>query len=932
MTEENRTANPNNPGEESQSSPPIPKMVRRTYVIAFMMLGLTLIDAAGHYSEFGAWQILADGAGVLVGTILLGFSYFQRNRGKEHASNNLIAFTIFAAYIPGDIFLKGVTGYNIISGVILFVLTYFIFKPKNSFQWIQYAIIHVVASGILSLTNFVDRFDVSSSQAWTISLPVTTTAIAILMLWQVFTNLQIRTIRTRLLLIFMGIGLIPVLLVNTISTTIGFQQDLNQAQNSLNTAADLKSEQINTWRRQLDTAFNNLQQNSDFVENINQYIVVYSTDSFYIQIYRQDILNILSTYTTGDSIFTEISIADLNGEIIVSTNSSNERVNFSNNTLFQSGIFENYNAPLSFNPGTGQVEFSISQPLYNSSNQLIAVMIGKANTSALSTLVQQSLDFAETDNSYLVSKNYEILTQLSADDTFSLGSPISLPFSMENIATAQGQAETYRNITDTPVIGVSLYLPSLGVFLIEEQSQAEAFQTRQLNLIINGGLTILTFIAIVISSFRAARNISTPLSKLSNDAAQVTRKELNLIEPIDRLDEIGELSESLSAMTSELVQTTTNLESLVAERTKVLERRATYLETTSEISKALTGIYNLDDLLNTVSFLISENFGFYHVGIFLIDDQKEYAELKASNSEGGWRMLARNHKLKVGEQGIVGFVTGSGLPRVQQQVEGEESVHYNNPDLPLTKSEMALPFKAGNEIFGALDVQSTEEAAFSDEDVSALQVLADAVAVAIQNTRLVQQLQESLETERKIYGELTSSSWRSLLTSASSLPAFKSDQYGVQAAGDSASTLSQRAAATGEIQISPAKEATERHLLALPVSVRGGTVVAVIDTHKPYSAGPWTSEEITILESVSTELGLAIENARLFEETQRTAQRERISANLSSKIWASADVENILQTAVRELGSALNISHGTIKLRLPDEPESNGNSDGVEQQ
>ena len=106
----------------------------------------------------------------------------------------------------------------------------------------------------------------------------------------------------------------------------------------------------------------------------------------------------------------------------------------------------------------------------------------------------------------------------------------------------------------------------------------------------------------------------------------------------------------------------------------------------------------------------------------------EFAVLRASNSEGGWKMLAREHKLKIGAQGIVGYVTGTGEPRVQQQVTGEDSVYFDNPDLPLTRSEMALPLKAGDETFGALDVQSIEEQAFSDEDVAVLQTLADAVA------------------------------------------------------------------------------------------------------------------------------------------------------------------------------------------------------------
>jgi len=430
-------------------------------------------------------------------------------------------------------------------------------------------------------------------------------------------------------------------------------------------------------------------------------------------------------------------------------------------------------------------------------------------------------------------------------------------------------------------------------------------------------------------AFNTARNFSQPIKTLSSSAAKVRAGELEQMEPIEREDEIGELSQTLSEMTGQLIQTTTNLEKTVAERTDVLERRAKYLETTFQISRALTSIYDVDDLLNTVSHLISENFGFYHVGVFILDDNQEHAVLRAANSEGGWRMLAREHKLKVGEQGIVGFVTGSGQPRIQQQVVGDDNVHFKNPDLPLTRSELALPLKIGEVIFGALDVQSTEEEAFTDEDVRVLQVLADSVSVAIQNTRLVQQLQEGIETERRIYGEVTREAWTSLFKRKSSQLAFRSDRSGTTATTTPLTAIGKQAFSQGKSVIPELDQDKNVYPIAVPVRVRGGVTVAVIETQKTKSAGPWTREEINVLESVSEDLGIALENARLVEETQRKAQRDRIAAELASKIWASSDVDNILQTAVRELGSALQVSRGSIQLAMPEESSEQKNPDGV---
>ena len=156
----------------------------------------------------------------------------------------------------------------------------------------------------------------------------------------------------------------------------------------------------------------------------------------------------------------------------------------------------------------------------------------------------------------------------------------------------------------------------------------------------------------------------------------------------------------------------------VAEQSKELEKanfqlqkRAAQFEALAQVTQAITSIHDLQELLPRITGMISEQFGFYHVGIFLLDEGSEYAVLSAANSEGGKKMLERNHRLRVGEQGIVGNVTATGVPRIAMDV-GKDAVFFNNPDLPNTHSEMALPLQNENIITGALDVQSTEVAAF----------------------------------------------------------------------------------------------------------------------------------------------------------------------------------------------------------------------------
>ncbi len=187
-----------------------------------------------------------------------------------------------------------------------------------------------------------------------------------------------------------------------------------------------------------------------------------------------------------------------------------------------------------------------------------------------------------------------------------------------------------------------------------------------------------------------------------------------------------------------------HLRHMVEERTAHLERRTRELQVAAEVARDAALAMNLDDLLEQAVNLIRDHFGFYHAGLFLVDERGEYAVLRAATGEAGRKMLAEHHRLKVGEIGIVGYVTATGEPRIALDV-GADAVHFKNPLLPRTRSELALPLKVGDRVIGALDVQSEHPEAFDDEDVAIFQVMADQLAVAIERTRLFEQMRAVLE-------------------------------------------------------------------------------------------------------------------------------------------------------------------------------------------
>lgn len=343
---------------------------------------------------------------------------------------------------------------------------------------------------------------------------------------------------------------------------------------------------------------------------------------------------------------------------------------------------------------------------------------------------------------------------------------------------------------------------------------------------------------------------------------------------------------------------------------EALRRRAVQLRTAAEVARDAAALRSLEDLLNRAVTMIRERFGFYHAGIFLVEGmgQDAYAVLRAATGEAGRRMLERGHRLKVGGEGIVGYVTGVGEPRVALNV-GEDAAFFDNPDLPETRSEVALPLRARDDIIGALDVQSVEPDAFSQEDVEVLQILADQVAVAISNARLFQQAQESLEAERRAYGELSLEGWRELFQTRRDLEQ-RYDPYKILPAdGRWREEMVRAIQETRMVSGQDSSSAT----LAIPLKVRD-RVVGVLDAHKPAGAGDWTEDELILLQALVEQLGVAVESARLFEDTRRRAAQDRLISQVTMRMRGSLDVRRVLETTADELYETLGLDKVVIRL------------------
>jgi GAF domain-containing protein/anti-sigma regulatory factor (Ser/Thr protein kinase) len=189
------------------------------------------------------------------------------------------------------------------------------------------------------------------------------------------------------------------------------------------------------------------------------------------------------------------------------------------------------------------------------------------------------------------------------------------------------------------------------------------------------------------------------------------------------------------------------------------ERRSRLLKAANRVGKEVTSILDLDQLLPQTVNIICESYGLYYAGIFLVDAASQYAMLRAGYGKAGKAMIDEGHKLKVGTESMIGACVAMGEARIALDV-GEERVHFKNPHLPHTRSEMALPLVYGGKVLGAVTIQSSEERAFSQDDITTLLTMAEHLAVAIHNARLIEQLKEAHNEilRNKVFEALTTAS------------------------------------------------------------------------------------------------------------------------------------------------------------------------------
>ncbi len=417
------------------------------------------------------------------------------------------------------------------------------------------------------------------------------------------------------------------------------------------------------------------------------------------------------------------------------------------------------------------------------------------------------------------------------------------------------------------------------------------------------------FVLLVLSfSFFVQRSIIQPVNVLRKGAEDFGRgQEVNI--PVTGADELSLLARTFNEVTAQLSQSYREMEQRVAERTRDLERRTAYMQAAAEVSRTTNAIIDVDALIQQSVDLIRERFGLYYVGLFMKNEAQEWAVLQAGTGSAGAAMVARGHRIRIGE-GMIGWAVAHGASRVAMQA-GADAVRLATPELPETRSEAAIPLRARGETIGALTVQDTESGTFNAEAIEALQIMGDQLAVALENARLLAESQEALAAARRAYGELTREGWERLVLLRPDLG------YAVDARGGVAPVAGRWQPEMREARAQDRVVENETgDTVTIPLKTRD-QVIGVVQLSKSAQSSAWNAQELRMMTTLVEQLGVALDGARLYQQSQRRAVQEQLVGEITTQMRASLNVDAVLQTAARELGRLPGVVEANVHLDLP---------------
>jgi GAF domain-containing protein/HAMP domain-containing protein len=886
------------------------------FVLAMVVFYLWIFETTG--SRHALYN-----AALVAGTFTVASAaYLLVRLGKPNAAGIWLLTGLALSYGFNEFSFKGLLPSHLVGGVLLIFLVGNVVLPRKWSVWVILSAAY--AGGLLLINQFSPllRYDAASSSFITTFSIGSNILLGLVFVLQLIWFTQRLTIRKRLVFAFVLVVLIPTFASTALTMLLFRSNTEQQVFEKLEAVAYLKEAEIRSWKQSLEPnlflAKNRLgpAEQVEMIGILTQGSAAAASPDFqqtYNQVKRQ-----FDEAIVQSRVFETIFIMDLEGDILLSTNKSQEGRSHFGRDYYNQGLERTFITPPSRSLDTGMTTIVVVTPYQDQGGKTIAILGAQVSLKRLDVLMAERAGLGETGETYLVSPR-KILMSPSRYSGYlpQEASLTSLAVEVAAVQRIHGRG-LYSNYRGIEAIGVFRWLPELQLGLVAEQDLSEAF--RPLNSLIYANLaaSAVAVLMAVAAGFLVTRRIITPLDKLGKTAEMIAAGNLSLVAEVEQRDEIGVLASSFNSMTSQLRYLIGSLEQRVADRTMKLERRSVQLRVAAEIARDASSMHNLNELLTIAVNLIRDRFGFYHAGIFLLDEKGEYAMLTAATGEAGRKMLDAGHSLKVGEVGLVGHVTATGQPRIALDV-GSDSAHFKNPLLPNTRSEAVLPLVVGSKITGALDVQSVEANAFDAETVEVLQTMTDQLAVAIENARLIRHMERAVRELEAAYGKYTTESWREFYEKTQRKLSYRYRGLGVEAVEDPAPEGALPDAEEQTLAAPSAENPLEtgvRHTgIAIPMRLRGQVVGTVnLRVRGEQVAG----EAAATYEEMVNRLTMNLENVRLLEEAQLRSEQLRLLQEITAAAAAYVDLNALMTILSQKIQEGFNLSRCAVFLLTPD--------------
>ena len=453
----------------------------------------------------------------------------------------------------------------------------------------------------------------------------------------------------------------------------------------------------------------------------------------------------------------------------------------------------------------------------------------------------------------------------------------------ETVSYPQGDGETFAYINERGGEFIS-FRRGIGVTTMTAVTAASApwrlvAITEQLPLLLR---TIFLAVFVLVGSLLIGSGVVFYVNRRLSGSLQNIERASDHIQSLARGLRGQDAEQQTLEEDERLVEAAAELERQLATLNAKIETQAQRydrnLRVAARISRETAMLQDIDDLLTRSLNLISSSFQLYHAQVFLTDNAKMNAVLRYSQGEAGRQMMEKQHKLAVGSESVVGQVTATGNPVIVNDTL-EADTHAYNPILPETRAEMALPLQIGDEMLGALDLQSDQVNAFSEEDLETYQLIADQVAIAVYKTRLLRQSEERVQEIEQLNRQLTQMAWEELADEVGLEQSYRYDLLNVE---------------TGKAAEQDVYKSN--HMLSVPIRVRG-EVIGTINATPPENA-EFTQNDSMVLQSVAERISLAAENARLFQETQTNLAETSVLYQTSRYLNEADSMTGIVEAIV----------------------------------